>query len=332
MTPAPLLAVEGLSIRFRAGGGHIHAVNGASFTVGPGETLCLVGESGSGKSVTAMAAMGLLPRSASVAAQRLDFDGRSLLTLAERDWRALRGNAIGMIFQDPMSSLNPAHTVGMQLTEGLRRHRGTRGAQADRLAIEMLDKVRIPDAQARLRAYPQELSGGMRQRVMIAMALICAPRLLIADEPTTALDVTIQAQILALMDELKRELGIGLLFITHDLGVVADIADRVAVMYAGRIVETAPVGTLFAAPAHPYTRGLMRARPGRTAPRGQRLSEIPGAVPRLSQLPDGCAFAPRCPLAEARCRTGTIAFDALGPGHLTACRRAGEAIAMETLP
>jgi oligopeptide/dipeptide ABC transporter ATP-binding protein len=318
---APLLDIVGLDVRFRAGAGAVHAVTGATLAVHAGETLCVVGESGSGKSVTAMATMGLLSRTAQVRAERLSFDGRDLTGLSEREWRTVRGSEIGMIFQDPMSSLNPAHTVGMQLTEGLIRHRGASAAAARRRALEMLDLVRIPDAAARLASYPHQLSGGMRQRVMIAMALVCAPRLLIADEPTTALDVTIQAQILALMDDLKRELRIAMLFITHDLGVVADIADRVAVMYAGSVVESASAATLFDGPRHPYTVGLMRARPAHDGPRASRLAEIPGSVPRLLSRPQGCGYAPRCALAEQACRTEPPAASAVGAGHLVACRR-----------
>jgi peptide/nickel transport system ATP-binding protein len=318
---APLLEIEDLHVRFRAGPTTVHAVTGASLAVHAGETLCVVGESGSGKSVTAMAVMGLLSKTATVEAGRLTFDGRSLVGLSEREWRAVRGNDIGMIFQDPMSSLNPAHTIGMQLTEGLVRHRGASARAARARALEMLDLVRIPDAAARLGAYPHQLSGGMRQRVMIAMALVCEPRLIIADEPTTALDVTIQAQILTLMDDLKRELGIGILFITHDLGVVADIADRVAVMYAGSVVESGGVAALFDRPGHPYTIGLMHARPTHVGPRVRRLAEIPGSVPRLMAQPVGCVYAPRCALAEPQCRAAPVALHTVVPGHVVACRR-----------
>jgi peptide/nickel transport system ATP-binding protein len=321
----PLLEVEDLHVMFSAGPTRVLAVNGVSFSILAGELLCLVGESGSGKSVTANAIMGLLPRaSASVAAGRLAFAGRPLPLGSERKMRRMRGSAMGMIFQDPMSSLNPAHTVGMQIAEGIERHRSIGREAAWRRAGEMLDLVRIPDAGRRLSSYPHELSGGMRQRVMIAMALACEPQLLIADEPTTALDVTIQAQILALIDELRRELGIAVLLITHDLGVVADMADRVAVMYGGSIVETADVFRLFDRPAHPYTVGLMRAVPSIDGTRTGRLVEIPGSVPRLSKVISGCVFAPRCSFAAPGCSLGRVSLSPLGPTHSSACMRIGE--------
>ncbi len=321
----PILSVEDLHVRFRTRGATIYAVNGASFDVKQGEAVCLVGESGSGKSVTAMAVMGLLPRaSAEIAAARLDFEGASLLGRSEHEMRKLRGQAIGMIFQDPMSSLNPAHTVGMQIIEGVRAHEAVSHAAARGRALDMLELVRIPDARRSLDSYPHELSGGMRQRVMIAMALVCQPRLLIADEPTTALDVTIQAQILTLIEDLRTELGLSLLLITHDLGVVADIADRVVVMYGGQVMETAEATPLFDAPAHPYSVGLMKAMPALAGDDARRLNEIPGAVPRLLAPPEGCTFAPRCPHAEPRCRTTPLTPRSAGPAHWTWCLRHGE--------
>lgn len=323
---SPILDVAGLNVRFRIGGtSAVHAVSEVTFSVQPGEAVCLVGESGSGKSVSAMAIMGLLPRrNAIVQADRMAFDGQSLLGLNERAYRRLRGNAIGMIFQDPMTSLNPAHTVGMQIMEGIRIHEGLNRTTARQRALEMLDLVRIPDAAQRLEAYPHELSGGMRQRVMIAMALACKPQLLIADEPTTALDVTIQAQILTLIEDLRKELGLSLLLITHDLGVVADIADRVVVMYGGQVMESAEVNALFDAPAHPYSVGLMTAMPALAGADSKRLQVIPGAVQRITEAPVGCSFAPRCAFTKDRCSAQSLGMKSLGPQHESSCFRVGE--------
>jgi peptide/nickel transport system ATP-binding protein len=266
--------------------------------------------------------MRLLPKNGRVVAGAVRFDGQDLLTLSETEMRAIRGNRIAMIFQEPMSSLNPVHTIGAQIAESVRIHKdASRGAALAR-AEEMLRLVRIPDAAHRLRDYPHQLSGGMRQRAMIAMALACSPELLIADEPTTALDVTIQAQILRLMLELKERIGAAILLITHDLGVVAETCQRVVVMYAGRVVEEAPVEGLFDAPAHPYTRGLMNSMPHGRDRRRRRLPEIPGIVPSLTEPIVGCAFAPRCSLAVAACREAPPTLRPIAPGHLVACIRA----------
>jgi peptide/nickel transport system ATP-binding protein len=288
-----------------------------------GETLAIVGESGCGKSVTSMSILRLLPMPpARIVAGRIEFEGRDLLTLPEAEMRAIRGNAIAMIFQEPMTSLNPVLTIGRQIAEALVLHRGMSYADATARAIEMLRKVHIPEAERRIRQYPHELSGGMRQRVMIAMALACGPRLLIADEPTTALDVTIQAQILELMRELRDAIGASIILITHDLGVVAEMAHRVVVMYAGRKVEEAPAETLFEDARHPYTRGLLGSMPhlGESIAGGnKRLIEIPGVVPSLKEALPGCLFAPRCPNASERCRAEVPPLQEHGRGHWAAC-------------
>ncbi|HEY9065228.1 MAG TPA: ABC transporter ATP-binding protein [Burkholderiaceae bacterium] len=297
-----LLDVKNLRVDLPTERGTLHAVRGIDFQVRRGEMLCLVGESGCGKSMTSLALMGLLPRKAQRNAERLHFDGIDLQGLPEREMAALRGARIAMIFQEPMTSLNPSYTLCDQLCEALRAHRKVTAAQARERAVYLLERAGVPQAADRLRQYPHQLSGGLRQRVMIAMALMCGPDLIIADEPTTALDVTIQAQILRLIRELQQEFGTAVVFITHDLGVVARIADRVAVMYAGEIVETAPVAELFAHPAHPYTRGLLSCIPvrGKTAP-GSRLQAIPGVVPSLIGPVQGCAFANRCGEVREAC-------------------------------
>jgi peptide/nickel transport system ATP-binding protein len=319
----PLLRVENLKTHFHTRDGVVRAVDGVSFDVMPGETLAVVGESGCGKSVTAMSILRLLPMPpARIADGRIEFDGRNLLELSEPDMRKVRGNAISMIFQEPMTSLNPVLTIGRQIAEALVLHRGMSEKQAMTRAAEMLRKVHIPEAERRLTQYPHELSGGMRQRVMIAMALACGPRLLIADEPTTALDVTIQAQILELMRELREETGASMILITHDLGVVAEVAHRVVVMYAGRKVEEAPIAELFAAPRHPYTRGLLGSMPhlgDSVNETGKRLVEIPGMVPSLKDPAPGCLFAPRCPNAGDRCATEVPPLEQHAPGHSAAC-------------
>ena len=296
-------------------------VDDLSLEVGAGETVALVGESGCGKSMTALAAMGLLPAAARRDARSLRIVGTETAALAEEEMQRLRGDAIAMIFQEPVSSLNPLMRVGAQIVEALQVHRGVDTQAAREAAVEMLDRVGIPDPRSRAAQYPFELSGGMCQRVMIAIALICRPAILIADEPTTALDVTIQAQILDLMRSLADETGTALLLITHDMGVVADMADRVAVMYAGRIVETAPVRTLFARQRHPYTRLLLGTMPRLDGPAGTRLPVIEGRVPDMRTLPRGCRFHPRCPLAAARCRSEAPPL-APAPGdgdHHSAC-------------
>ena len=319
----PLLRVQDLKTHFHTRDGVVRAVDGVSFDVMPGETLAIVGESGCGKSVTAMSILRLLPMPpARIAGGRIEFEGRNLLELSEPEMRKVRGNAISMIFQEPMTSLNPVLTIGRQISEALVLHRGMTEKAALVRAAEMLRKVRIPEAERRLAQYPHELSGGMRQRVMIAMALACGPRLLIADEPTTALDVTIQAQILELMHELRDETGASVILITHDLGVVAEIAHRVVVMYAGRKVEEAPIEELFASPRHPYTRGLLGSMPhlgDSVNETGKRLVEIPGMVPSLKDPAPGCLFAPRCPNATGRCSRDAPSLELHAPGHWAAC-------------
>jgi peptide/nickel transport system ATP-binding protein len=299
---APLLSVSGLTVDLTTARGTLHAVRGISFDIKAGETLCLVGESGCGKSMTALALMGLLPNNATRSARHLAFEGGDLAAASPRKLAGLRGNRMAMIFQEPMTALNPAYTIGDQLIEVHRRHKRSTYAGARARAMELLEKVGITAAGERLGQFPHQLSGGLRQRVMIAMALMCGPALLIADEPTTALDVTIQAQILRLLIDLQRDLGVAILLITHDLGVVARVAHRVAVMYAGEIVESATAASLFARPRHPYTRGLMASIPipGRTPP-GERLDSIPGIVPSLIGEVRGCAFRDRCAFAFSAC-------------------------------
>ncbi|MYB76948.1 MAG: ABC transporter ATP-binding protein [Chloroflexi bacterium] len=316
----PLLAVQGLSVSFSTPDGEVPAVQDATFEIEQGRILGLVGESGCGKSVTALALMGLLPAQPTCElAGEVRLNGRNLLTLPERKWQAVRGRTIAMIFQEPMTSLNPVHRVGDQIAEVVRVHQRVNRRAAREQAVALLHQVGIPAPAERSRAYPHELSGGMRQRVMIAMALACRPALLIADEPTTALDVTIQAQILDLLRQLQDEMGMSLLFITHDLGVIAELADDVAVMYAGRIVEHAPVEALFEAPQHPYTQGLLMSMPSLGTDRSQQLPAIAGSVPHPSRLPDGCAFTPRCPHALSQCMTELPPDVAAGPGHRVRC-------------
>jgi peptide/nickel transport system ATP-binding protein len=317
MPEAPLLDVAGLRVRF---GGLVDAVRGVSLTINPGETHCMVGESGCGKSVSALAVMGLLVPSARRSADRLRFGGTDLLALDERGMARLRGNRMAMIFQEPMTSLNPAYTVGSQMAEVMQRHRRATRRQALDRAASLLQRVGITAPGMRLAQYPHQLSGGLRQRVMIAMALMCEPELLIADEPTTALDVTVQAQILRLLLELQRELGLALLLITHDLGIVARMAHRVSVMYAGEVVESAPAEALFSAPTHPYTRGLLDCVPvpGKVR-RGAKLGSIPGGVPRLVPGFAGCAFRERCAHAMAECAIA-VPEQARGAGHRYLCR------------
>jgi peptide/nickel transport system ATP-binding protein len=325
--PPGLLEVSDLRTQFFSQDGITRAVDGVSFVIAPGETLGLVGESGCGKSVTALSLLRLLPRNGRVAGGAISFEGNDLLALSEAEMRRIRGNRIAMIFQEPMTSLNPVHTIGEQIAEAVRIHQGLGRAAALARATEMLRLVRIPDAERRVGDYPHQFSGGMRQRAMIAMALACSPTLLIADEPTTALDVTIQAQILRLMLELKERIGAAILLITHDLGVVAETCQRVIVMYAGRTVEEAPVLELFDHPAHPYTRGLLTSIPHGAGRRRRRLLEIPGVVPSLRDPIVGCAFAPRCTWAVDACRRDAPPIRAIAPGHHVACFRAEEVIA-----
>ncbi|MGJ4886965.1 ABC transporter ATP-binding protein [Bradyrhizobium sp. HKCCYLRH3099] len=323
----PLLEVENLQVHFRTPTGINRAVDGVSFHVNPGETLAIVGESGCGKSVTSMSMMRLIPEPPGKIAGSIKLEGRDILTLSDREMRALRGNDISMIFQEPMTSLNPVLTVGRQIGETLRLHQGLDQAQAEARAVEMLTLVGIPEPARRVREYPHQLSGGMRQRVMIAMALACNPKLLIADEPTTALDVTIQAQILKLMLELKQRVGAAIILITHDLGVVAEVAERVMVMYAGRKVEEAPVKELFRSPRHPYTQGLLGALPklgSSLSGETKRLAEIPGQVPDLKQRIEGCVFAGRCALATDLCRQYAPGLEQKAAHHIAACHFAAK--------
>jgi peptide/nickel transport system ATP-binding protein len=326
---AVLLEIEDLRTHFFTLDGTTRAVDGVGFTVHAGETLGIVGESGCGKSVTALSIMRLLPpKLGRTVAGTIRFDGVDLLGLDEAAMRGIRGNRIAMIFQEPMTSLNPVLTVGEQIAEAVMIHEKADRAAGLKRAVEMLRLVRIPDAERRIHDYPHQFSGGMRQRVMIAMALSCNPKLLIADEPTTALDVTIQAQILKLMLELKGRFGAAIMLITHDLGVVAETCQRVIVMYAGRKVEEADVLELFDRPMHPYTRGLLASIPRRRAGlRARRLSEIPGIVPSLREPIAGCAFAPRCGFATARCRNEAPPLDRHGTAHLVACWEAERVLA-----
>lgn len=329
MTGAPLLEVSNLSVEFRTRSGISLAVDGMALRLDMGETLAIVGESGCGKSVTALSILRLIASPPGhITSGIIAFDGRDLMALTEREMRCVRGNTIAMIFQEPMTSLNPVLTVGRQICEGLVLHKGLAQNEARDKALDMLNLVQIPDAERRLDQYPHELSGGMRQRVMIAMALACGPRLLIADEPTTALDVTIQAQILDIIRDLKARLGMATLLITHDLGVVAETADRVIVMYAGRKVEEGPVRAILRRPRHPYTLGLMQAVPRLGSSReGQgetRLAEITGLVPALSASPAACSFAPRCALAVAQCHSARPPMTDHGEGHFAACWRSAD--------
>jgi peptide/nickel transport system ATP-binding protein len=320
-----LLDVEDLQVHFRTADGVNRAVDGVSFRVNEGETLAVVGESGCGKSVTAMSILKLIPQPPGKVAGSIRFQGKDLLKLPDQAMRDIRGNAISMIFQEPMTSLNPVLTVGRQIGESLRLHQGLAPRAAEARAIEILALVGIPEPAQRVRQYPHHLSGGMRQRVMIAIALACNPKLLIADEPTTALDVTIQAQILDLMKDLKSRVGAAIILITHDLGVVAEVAERVMVMYAGRKVEEAPVADLFRTPRHPYTQGLLGAVPklgSSLAGSVTRLAEIPGLVPSLNQRIEGCVFASRCPIATDLCRQLAPALEAKACQHLAACHYA----------
>jgi peptide/nickel transport system ATP-binding protein len=319
-----LLEVQDLSVRFDTDDGAVHAVDRLSFSLEQGEVLGVVGESGCGKSVSAMSLLQLLPETAHVSGSA-DFDGLDLISAPASRLREIRGHEIAFVFQEPMTSLNPSFRIGNQIAEVLRRHLGLNRAQAHLRTIELLDLVRIPAPERRVDEYPHQLSGGMRQRVMIAMALACDPKILIADEPTTALDVTIQAGILDLMRDIRERLGTAIVLITHNLGVVADIADRVIVMYAGRKVEEALVGELYAHPQHPYTIGLLGAipRPGAADEQG-RLREIPGRVPSLAELPAACAFAPRCPRADDRTRSERPELREIRRAHLVACFHPGE--------
>jgi oligopeptide/dipeptide ABC transporter ATP-binding protein len=321
------LEVNDLKTYFDTDEGTVKAVDGVSFHIDKGETLGVVGESGSGKSVTSLSAMRLIPQPPGrFAGGEIKFEGQDLLKKSEREMRRIRGNEISMIFQEPMTSLNPVYTVGDQIAEAIVLHQGKTKKQAMKMATEMLDLVGIPEPAKRVKNYPHQMSGGMRQRVMIAMALSCGPKLLIADEPTTALDVTIQAQILDLMRKLQKEIGMSILFITHDLGVVAEIADRVVVMYAGRAVEEANVNDIYANPKMPYTRGLLNSIPrvDKAAIHQERLEAIPGNVPNPLHLPEGCAFHPRCKYVRDECKQAIPTLEDSGGGHMVRCIRWNE--------
>lgn len=318
---APLVEVDDLTVRFVSREATVNAVNGVSFRVRPGEVLCILGESGSGKSVTLRALMRLLPESRAKIEGRISIGGEDVLAMDTRRLRALRGGLVSMIFQEPMTALDPVYTVASQIIETIRQHRGGTRAEARARALELFELVKIPSPERRLDAYPHELSGGLRQRAMIAMALSCAPKLLLADEPTTALDATVQIQVLILLRRLQRELGMGTIFVTHDLGVASEIADRIAVMYAGRIVEEGPAAQILADPRHPYTQGLM-ASTVHGQDRGQDINAIAGSPPDLRRLPSGCSFGPRCDRPIAACRDGFPPETAPAPGRMVRCWRA----------
>ncbi|GAA2911035.1 ABC transporter ATP-binding protein [Streptosporangium fragile] len=315
----PLLAVDDLHVEFVTRQGVVKAVNGVSYSLNPGETLAVLGESGSGKSVTAQAIMGILDSPpARIPRGEIRFRGTDLLKLPEESRTRIRGQRVAMIFQDALSALNPVFTVGAQIGEMFRVHRGMSKRDAEKKAVELMDRVRIPGARQRVRDYPHQFSGGMRQRIMIAMSIALDPEVLIADEPTTALDVTVQAQVMELLAELRRESDMGLILITHDLGVVADVADKIAVMYAGRIVENAPVRDIYRAPAHPYTKGLLNSIP-RVDRKGRELYAIKGMPPNLLDIPPGCSFHPRCPYRQDDCVTDTPPLYEIGPTRGSAC-------------
>jgi len=318
---APIVSVEDLRVRFVTPEATVHAVNGISFTIEPGRVLGILGESGSGKSVTLRALIGLLPPRRSQVEGRITVVGHEITRLGEAELREVRGTKIAMIFQEPMVALDPVFTIGEQIAETIVRHEGVSWAGASRRALELLEIVQIPSAARRLKAYPHEMSGGMRQRAMIALALSCRPAVLLADEPTTALDVTVQIQIIVLLRRLQQELGMAVIFVTHDVGVAVEVSDRLAVMYAGRFVETGPTATLIEHPAHPYTAGLLASTVLGAQP-GRRLEAIAGSPPDLSALPPGCAFAPRCRFADDRCRVVPPPEFALASGHSTRCLRA----------
>ncbi len=321
MTPlvmTPLVRVRDLMVRFVSRDATVHAVNGVSFNLAPRETLCILGESGSGKSVTLRSLMRLNPPGPTRMAGTVEVGGHNVVAASKRDLADIRGSVVSMIFQEPMTALDPVFTVGAQIRETILRHERISHAEADRRALDLLELVQIPSAARRLSAYPHELSGGLRQRAMIAIALSCRPRLLLADEPTTALDATVQIQILLLLRRLQVELGMGMIFVTHDLGVAGEVADRVAVMYAGRFIEEGPVGALMREPLHPYARGLLGATVHAGA-RGKRLTTIPGSPPDLEDLPEGCAFAPRCVDVVPACLTAVPALRSPVPGRAARC-------------
>ncbi len=314
----PLLKIDNLHIEFRTSRGHLQALNGVSLAVEPGQVFGVVGETGCGKSITGLSVLQLLPKSSRITAGSVTFEGRDMLSLSERDMRTIRGRRIAMIFQDPTSCLNPVFTIGSQIERVIQTQLGQSKKEARSHAAEVMAAVGLPDVKRMMNSYPHQLSGGMKQRAMIAMALSCRPALLIADEPTTALDVTIQAQILALLGDLQQQFGVAVLLISHNLGVVAQVCDRLAVLYAGRVVETGPTEAIFNAPTHPYTQGLLKAIP-RPGSRGRPLTAIPGSVPVNPGAVVGCAFAPRCTFAFEQCHQETPRLLATGEQHQSAC-------------
>ena len=315
---APLVDVQDLKVTFSSRDSQISAVNGVSFTLDPGEVLCILGESGSGKSVTMRALMRLLPKNTARISGQVTIAGRDVISMSDSEISDLRGPVVSMIFQEPMTAFDPVFTIGQQIAETIIRHEGISHTEAMARALELLDLVQIPSAKSRLKNYPFEMSGGMRQRAMIALALSCRPSLLLADEPTTALDATVQIQILLLLRKLRDELGMAIMFVTHDIGVAVEVADKLAVMYAGRFVETGSVARVFSKPAHHYTNGLMASTVKRTN-KGQRLLAIDGSPPDLAALPPGCAFAPRCRSADATCNTAPPQQEVIAEGHAAAC-------------
>jgi peptide/nickel transport system ATP-binding protein len=316
---APLIRLRDLHVKFESRDRTVHAVNGVDLDLAAGEVLCILGESGSGKSVTLRALMKLLPKTAKVTGE-IQVAGRDVQAMNEGQLADFRGGDVAMIFQEPMTALDPVFTIGRQIAETVQRHEGASRSTADARALELLELVQIPSAKRRLSAYPHELSGGLRQRAMIAVALACRPKLLLADEPTTALDATVQIQVLLLLRSLQEQLGMGVVFVTHDLGVAGEIADRVAVMYAGKVVEEGPVGALMAGPLHPYAKGLLGATV-HAGMRGKRLTTIPGAPPMLDKVPTGCAFAPRCAEVMDACHNGVPPLRQIVPGRLARCIR-----------
>jgi peptide/nickel transport system ATP-binding protein len=325
MNEQPMVAVRDLKVRFKRGGQTLSAVNGVSLQVARGEVLALIGESGSGKSVTLRALMRLHSERSTTIEGQIDIAGQDLMKLSRSQLQALRGPVTSMIFQEPLLALDPVYTIGQQIIEALRRHKPMSKAQARAAALEALRSVRIPSPEQRLDAYPHEMSGGMRQRAMIALALACKPQILLADEPTTALDATVQIQILILLRELQQALGLSIIFVTHDIGAAVEVADRVAVMYGGRIVEQAPLAELLDNPQHPYTRVLLGTRPKDGLRKGERLVSIPGAPPDLANLPAGCAFAPRCPHASDICRSDVPPIEDVCPDHSVSCHHWNQA-------
>ncbi len=327
MTTTPLVSIRDLDVAFDAGAKTVHALNGVNLDVGRGEAVALIGESGSGKSVTLRALMRLHPPRRTRISGEIRVDGQDVLAMSPRELAAMRGPVVSMVFQEPLLALDPVYPVGRQIEEMVRRHSGEGRAQARARALSLFERVRIPSPERRLQAYPHEMSGGMRQRAMIALALSCNPKVLLADEPTTALDATVQIQILLLLRELQRELGLAIVFVTHDIGAAAEIADRVAVMYGGRIVEQGTIADLLRAPRHPYTQALLKGRAHGAMQKGKRLETIPGSPPDLAALPPGCSFAPRCRLVASQCQAAVPAITAVAPGHDVRCVRVDETLA-----